>query len=61
MDAEERLRRIRSIIRETEKQMDDPECDQLPLLRTAIVDIIMVVGPQKSGFRKPRKDTDEAG
>jgi hypothetical protein len=60
MDAEERLRRIRSIIRETEKKMDDPNCDQLPLLRTALVEIIMAAGPQKSGTQKPRKKINEA-
>ena len=56
MIAEDRLRRIRSIIRETERQMDDdPNCDQLPLLRIAFMDIIMAVGPQKSGNRLPRE------
>jgi hypothetical protein len=59
---EERLSRIRSIIRKVESEMDSPECDQLPLLRSAFVEIIQVVGPQKSGARKvayERRD-DEA-
>lgn len=50
---EERLGRIRSIIRKVELEMDRSlECDQLSLLRSAFVEIIQVVGPQKSGVRK---------
>jgi len=49
---EERLNRIRSIIRRVESEMDSPVCDQLPLLRSAFVEIIQAVGPQCSGARK---------
>ena len=48
---EERLSQIRSIIRRVETKMDSPACDQLPLLRSAFVEIIQAAGPQCSGSR----------
>ena len=62
---EERLTRIRSIIRKVEDDMDrHVECDsafQLVLFRTAFVAIIQAAGPQRSGKRLPneRRDTIE--
>jgi len=52
----DRLAKIRSIIRRLEDDMDqmDPKEDQIPLLRGAIVEIIMAVGPQESGCRSSK-------
>ena len=61
MKPEERLAKIRSIIRDAEKAMDSPWCDQLPLLRQAILEISIAAGPQMSGKSKRRKEDDEAG
>lgn len=52
MDAEDRLKKIRSIIRETERNLELPACDQLSLLRSAFVAIIQAAGPQSSGSRR---------
>lgn len=58
MKAEDRLTKIRSIIRETEDALDRIDCDQLPLLRQAFLDIIIAAGPQHSGRKKI--DNDQA-
>lgn len=52
LNPDERLSRIRSIIRKVEFEMESVEVDQLFLLRSAFVEIIKVVGPQCSGKRK---------
>lgn len=52
LNSDERLSRIRSIIRKVEFEMESIEVDQLFLLRSAFVEIIRVVGPQCSGKRK---------
>jgi len=54
MNAEDRLCKIRSIIHETENALDRINCDQLVVLRTAFLEIILATGPQRSGRR--RKD-----
>lgn len=56
LTSDERLNEIRSVIKETERQMDKLQCDQLPLLREAFMEIIRFVGPQ--GNAKYRRTTD---
>ena len=53
MNPKDRLAKVRSVIRQLEEDMDrmDPEEDQMPLLRYAIVEIIIAAGPQESGQR----------
>lgn len=53
MTPEQRLSKIRSIIKSLERQMDlDPDIDQMPILREAVVQIVIALGPQISGKRK---------
>ena len=52
MEDSEKIRMVRSIIRKTETEMEDVDCNQLSLLRDAFVEIIQCIGPQKSGVRK---------
>lgn len=61
MGPRDRLAKIRSIIRQLEENMDrmDPEKDQMPLLRGAIMDIIMAAGPQESGHRRSRSGNNK--
>lgn len=53
MTAEERLIKIRSIIREAEEAFNRVDCNQLVVLRSAFLDIILAAGPQPSGRRRP--------
>jgi len=50
--AEDRLRKIRSIIHFVEEKMQNPKCDQLSLLREAILDISMAAGPPMCGKKR---------
>jgi len=58
MNAEERLAKIRSVIRETEEALDKINCDQLSLLRSAFLEIILAAGPQGSGRRRHDDQAD---
>lgn len=55
MTPEQRVTKIRSIIRNVEKAMDNPYCDQLRILRIAFLEITQVVGAQNSGRRVAKK------
>ena len=61
MGTKDRLAKIRSIIRQLEEEMDqmEPDGDQVPMLRAAIVEIIIAVGPQESGSRRPKGGNDK--
>lgn len=56
MTSEERLAKIRSVIREAEEAFNRVDCDQLVALRSAFLDIILAAGPQPSGRKRVCND-----